>query len=180
MVPNICGQQPYAALLPRMDAVIARVNRFQTPALANAINNRNRGAPNFNLSDSDVLRKCIESIAYSQQAQALLVQGLINSGIFHRIFCGYNVPAVANLNHDQVSAQYWGQLGALRFRTKIKAMIGCAQSLIHLRQNHPSLMSYLSRMNIPVTIRSQPDIDAFWSSFGVVQHYFRHIGMPFF
>ncbi|MDP2991753.1 MAG: DNA-3-methyladenine glycosylase I [Deltaproteobacteria bacterium] len=156
------------------------VNAHQTPALTAEIATRNGWTPDFGLSDSDILRICIELIAYSQQAQARRVQELINGGIFKKVFVNYDVHAVANLQHDQLYAQYWNQIGAIRFPSKLDAMIGCAQALLRIKNQHPSFMSFLLASNIPVTVKSQSDIEAFWREFAALQQYLCQVQMPFF
>jgi hypothetical protein len=120
-------------------------------------------------------------IAYSQQAQARRVKELIDQGVFHEVFQGYNVANVAGLDAAQVRNQHWGRLGAVRFPPKIAAMIGCAKGILGLEKSHSSFMSYLSTFRFPAAvIRSQSEVTAFWTDFKAVQTEFRRVQMPFF
>ncbi len=180
MLPQICNQQPYLELFPDIDVLVARVHQYQTQAFSTEIRNRQSLTPNFNLPDEEILRNCVELIAYSQQAQATLVEQLIGTGIFSRIFRGYDVGVVAHLDPHQLIDQHWGSIGALRFRSKITSMVACARALLAIRQQHPSFMAYLKSTNLLTAIRSQQDIAEFWTEFQAVQAYLHQIGMPFF
>ena len=180
MLPNVNNQPQETALFSRIDDIVNRVNTHQTPALAANIAARSKWSQVLDLSDRDILKKCIELIAYSQQAQALRVTGLIDSGVFDKVFLNYDIQAVANLKHEQVRDQYWVQIGAIRFPQKLEAMIGCAQALLRIQKEHASFMTYLRALKIPVKLQSQSDIDVFWREFATVQQYLQQIQMPFF
>lgn len=174
------NQSHQTTLFHRIDDIINRVNAHQTPALAADIATRSKWNPALALSDSDILKNCIELIAYSQQAQALRVTELINKGIFDKIFLNYNIQAVANLQPEQLRTQYWNQIGAIRFPQKLEAMIGCARALLQIKKQHTSFMTYLTTLKIPVELRSQSDIGIFWREFTSMQQYLQQKQMPFF
>ncbi len=180
MLPSICHQQRYATILPRIDDIVKKVNAYQTNAFSAEIATRNGWARYFGLPDSEILKICVELIAYSQQAQARLVQELLNGGIFNHIFLNFDVRAVANLQPNQIYAQYWDRIGVIRFPSKIEAMIGCGQALLEIRNQYSSFMSYLRATNIPLTVQSQSDIEEFWSEFESIRHFLRQVKMPFF
>jgi len=167
-------------IFDRIDAVINKVNAHQTPALAVDIAARSKWNPALGLSDSEILKKCIELIAYSQQAQALRVTELINNGVFDKVFLGYNIEAVANLHYEQLYNQFWNQIRAMRFPQKLEAMIGCAQALLQIKKEYSSFLTYLGATKIPVELHSQSDIDLFWKEFNIVQQYLQQKQMPFF
>lgn len=175
---NIHSQQ--TAHFEKIDDIISRVNAHQTPALAGDIAERSKWSPTLDLSDGDFLKNCIELIAYSQQAQALLVTELIDKGVFDKVFLNYDLEAVANLQHEHLRTKYWNQIGAIRFPQKLEAMVGCAQSLLQIKKQHPSFMVYLRSLKLPVELQSQSDIDVFWSEFATVQQYLQQKQMPFF
>ncbi|MBL0226083.1 MAG: DNA-3-methyladenine glycosylase I [Geobacteraceae bacterium] len=164
----------------RIDDIINRVNAHKTPALAEDIATRSSWCPNLELSDNDILKHFIELISYSQQAKALRVMGLIDKGILDKVFQNYDVEAVAKLNPEHLRAQYWDQIGAIRFPQKLEAMIGCAQVLLQMKKHHSTFMTYLRASKIPVNLKSQSDIDIFWREFTAVQKYLHYIDMPFF
>jgi 3-methyladenine DNA glycosylase Tag len=167
-------------IFDRIDEVINKANAHQTPALAADIATRSKWSPANGLSDSDILKKCIELIAYSQQAQALRVKELLNKGVFDKVFLGYNIEAVANLHHEQLYNQYWNQIGVIRFPQKLEAIIGCAQALLKIKKENTSFMTYLGASKVPVELHSQFDIDLFWKEFDSVQQYLQQKQMPFF
>ena len=180
MLLNTNNSLQQATLFHRIDDIISRVNAHQNTALATDIDTRSRWSPSIDLSDSDILKNCIELIAYSQQAQALRVTGLIDKGIFDKVFLNYNIEAVAGLQYEQLRTQYWKQIGAIRFPQKLEAMIGCAQALLKIRDEHASFMTYLCASKIPVEFQSESDIDVFWREFSTVQRYLQWKQMPFF
>jgi hypothetical protein len=167
-------------LFHRIDGIINRVNDHKTPALAEDIATRSKWSPALDLSDSDILKLFIELIAFSQQAKALRVMGLIDKGILDKVFLNYDIQAVANLQYEQLRTKYWDQIGAIRFPQKLEAMIGSAQALLRIKKQHSSFMTYLRTSKIPVGLQSQSDIDLFWKEFDVVQRYLQQIQMPFF
>jgi len=177
-VKNNHSQQ--TTLFHRIDDIINRVNAHQTPALAADIATRSKWSPALDLSDSDILKKCIELIAYSQRVKALRVTELINTGIFDKIFLNYDVQAVANLQYEQLRTQYWSQIGAIWLPKKLEAMIDCAQALLRIKKQHTSFMTYLRASKIPIDLQSRSDIDVFWREFTVVQQYLQQKQMPFF
>lgn len=180
MLFKMNNQIDQAKIFNRIDDIIAGVKAYQTPALATDIAIRTKWSPDLDISDSDILKNCIELIAYSQQAQALRVTRLIETGIFNKVFLNFNIQEVANLQHEQVRAQYWDQIGSIRFPQKLEAMIGCAQALRRIEKDYPSFMSYLRASKLPVKLQTQSDIDAFWREFISVQQYLKQKQMPFF
>jgi hypothetical protein len=164
----------------KIDDIVNKVNAHQTAALAKDIATRTNWNPTIELSDRDILKNCIELIAFSQQAQALRVMGLIDKGILDKVFLNYDIQAVTNLQHEKLYAQYWSQIGAIRFPQKLEAMIGCAQALLRIQKQHTSFMAWLRASKLPVKLESQADIDLFWREFAIVQQYLDQMQMPFF
>jgi hypothetical protein len=177
-VLNSRSQQ--TTLFNQIDGIINRINDHKTPALAVDIATRSKWSPALDLSDSDILKLFIELIAFSQQAKALRVMGLIEKGILDKVFINYDIQAVANLQYEQLRTKYWDQIGAIRFPQKLEAMIGSAQALLQIKKQHTSFMTYLRSSKIPVGIQSQSDIDLFWKEFDSIQSYLHQIQMPFF
>jgi hypothetical protein len=81
----------HTAHFKKIDDIISRVNAHQAPALARDIAERTKWSPTLDLSDGEILKNCIELIAYSQQAQALRVTELIDKGIFDKVFLKYDI-----------------------------------------------------------------------------------------
>lgn len=178
--PTICSQAPYAMLIPKIDALIERVETYQTAKLQKDVNERKNRTPDFSLSDNAILQRCIMLIAYSKQAQSRLVDRLVESGIFDRMFETYDPATVAKLDSDQLLNDYWSQIGAIRQRSKIPAMIRCAEVFLAVQQEHSSFMKYLETRDLPTAIRSESDIGAFWKGFKAIQSDLERAEMPFF
>ncbi len=164
----------------KIDDIISRVTEYQTPALVKDIAERSKWSSPLDLSDGEILKQCIELVAYSQQAQARRVTELINKSLFDKVFLNYDLEAVSNLEHEQLRANYWDQIGAIRFPQKLEAMIGCAQALLRIKKQHPSFMTYLRSSKLPVALQNQSDIDVFWKEFKTIQQYLQQTQMPFF
>ncbi|MDP3029272.1 MAG: DNA-3-methyladenine glycosylase I [Deltaproteobacteria bacterium] len=167
-------------LFQQIDNIITRIHTYQTSKLAVDQANRSTWTPSTDLSDMDILKNCIELIAYSQRVKATRVTTLINTGIFDKIFFNYDIQAVANLNHEQLLSQYWSKLGVIWLPSKLEQMIGCAKAILQIQKQHSSFMSYLNNCKLPVTLSSDADIDLFWREFNVVSQYLNQIGMPVF
>lgn len=168
------------SLFHNIDGLIEMVNSYKAPAFDKDVIDRLGWSSNSDLSDDKMLKKCIELIAYSEQAKASSVNDLVSKGILDSVFINYNLSEVAKLNHEELRSQFWGQIGAIRFPHKLEAMIGCALALLRIRKEHPSFMAYLRGAKIPVRLESESDINEFWMRFYDVQKYLQKIQMPFF
>ncbi|MEI8356247.1 MAG: hypothetical protein WCG31_09195 [Deltaproteobacteria bacterium] len=167
-------------LFSRIDNIISRVNLYKTPELDKDLVERARWSPEDRLSDKDILKRCIELIAYSQRVNSDSVSNLINTGIFDEIFLGYDLEAVANLKYEQLYGKYWGQIGAIWLPRKLRDMIDSAQALQRIRNQHSSFMAYLASTRVPTKIASESDIDLFWVEFNYIQKYFQTMRLPLF
>jgi hypothetical protein len=177
---NLHTQENKTDLFSRIDNIISRVNLYKTSELDKDLSERSRWSPADRLSDKDILKICIELIAYSQRVNSNSVDNLINTGIFDEIFLGYELDAVANLKYEQLYEQYWGRIGAIWLPGKLRDMIGCAQALQRIRSEHTTFMAYLASKRTPTKIASESDIDLFWSEFNDIQKYFQAIRLPLF
>ncbi|WP_159453534.1 DNA-3-methyladenine glycosylase I [Geoanaerobacter pelophilus] len=164
----------------QIDDIIAKIHTYKTSKLAVDQANRSAWSPSNDLSDMDILKNCIELIAYSQRVKATSVTALMNTGIFDRIFLNYDIQAVANLNYEQLLSQYWSKIGAIWLPSKLKQMIECAKAILQIQKQHSSFMSYLNNYKLPVTLYTDADIDMFWREFNTISRYLNQIGMPVF
>jgi hypothetical protein len=113
----------------------------------------------------------IELIAYSQQAKAEKVAELINSGLLKETLCNYDYKVLALKNPVDIVDGYldkndenilWENIKAIRQKTKIFQIIRLARVLF---KHENFAIEQLNLSEFPVNIKTQNDIDVFWSSF---------------
>jgi len=148
-----------------------------TPALRERANR----FPDFGRKDSEILRVCIEAIAYSRQAQSKLVAALIAKGALGAIFNDYtDVNFIASLDPDQLLAEHWHKITPIRQRQKLTAMINCAKVIVRIGDKYGSMMKYLESLSLPVPLKSESDISTFWTTFSRIRTDFKRLKMPYF
>jgi hypothetical protein len=163
-----------------IDALIKRVHQLQNADLQVEIDRRSRRAPTMDLTDSQLLRLCIELIAFSQQSRAAAVEDLIATRVLEQAFCGFDVQQVSELDHERIYSEYWSRMGALRFPTKLRSMVECARSFRRIGETQSSFIEFLNSFQIPATINSLADIEQFWSRFDALKNELSRLEMPFF
>jgi hypothetical protein len=63
--------------------------------------------PSFKLADDYILKRMIILIAFSQQVRSSLIDEIIETGVFERVFASYSPVEVAMLDpEDQISGMY--------------------------------------------------------------------------
>jgi len=163
-----------------MDVLIQRVHQYETTDLLAEINLRAGRSPLSDLGDQELLRLCINLIAFSQSTPAARVEVLIATEMWERAFEGFDIEKVSALDPGQFYDEYWQKMGALRFPTKLKSMINCAKCFLKLGKEHSSFLSCLRSKNIPISIEDDEDIQNFWSQFDNLKKDFKLVEMPFF
>ena len=112
----------------------------------------------------------INLIAYSQGANSSIVRSIIDSNIFSKIFCEFNVPEVAKLNPCDLIDKYWSLVGGIRRQTKFFHIIMLARKRI---QESDIVIDLLNNTKIPERLNNQEDIIRFWRGFDELQTIFR-------
>lgn len=165
---QLCEQ--YATQLQIIENMIAKIDQSLIgERFSVELHQRVNRSPNMGLSDSVILNRMIDLIAYSSGARSAGVEVLIATGIFTAIFQGYNVQDVSRQSSDKILVDFWGQLGAIRFRKKIPAMIDCARVLLRLETKYGSFMNFLQACQIPTQIKTDSDFHEFWIGFEKVR-----------
>lgn len=165
----------------RIDVMIDRIISHKTDELAYEVAKRATQLPNFERSDHEILRICIEAIAFSQGSRSKDVRILIDAGILERIFNEYeDIEAIASMNPAELLTAYWSQLGALRWPKKVASMVMCAKAFVRIRKRFGSLMQCLASAKLPTPLQSAVDLNLFWDGFRRVQSDFQDFEMPFF
>jgi len=131
-------------------------------------------------NDRDVLRVFAHLIAYSQNAKAGSVTNMLDSKVFDTAFSDFEVDHVCILNPFSIEAKYWDNIKVIRFKKKIRGIIGCAKSLSSIETKYGSFIKLLTQIDIPPILKSSSDIDIFWYRFDNLLHILREEKMPFF
>jgi hypothetical protein len=164
-----------------IDKMVERINRFKIdPQFTQQMEDRRRKAPNFALSDSEILRHLMILVAYSNNANSEKVTHLVEGPAFESIFQKYFVQKTSELTAERIIADCWHDLTAIRFKKKIDAWVRCAKSLPSIQTRYGSFMRYLSSTGLPNSIKSADDIEVFWESFNRIRAYFLELELPYF
>ncbi len=150
------------------------------PEFSKRLGERAQRTPASLRSDRDVLRIFAQLIAYSQNAKATLVSGMLSKGIFETAFRDFEVGQVRLLKSAAVEAMYWDAISAIRFKRKIRAVISSAESLSSIQAKYGSFTELLDRTGIPPILRSEADVERFWQGFDNLLLVLKKEQMPFF
>jgi 3-methyladenine DNA glycosylase Tag len=139
------------------------------------VQRREGWTPDFNLKDEEILGRLIALIAFSNNANASKVNDLVNRQVFKPIFDNYSVEKTAARSADDIKRAHWQEIGAIRFKYKVDAMVNCTGCLLKIRDRHGSFMRYLRSLGLPTVVKSESDIRVFWDGFCQIRNYFREI-----
>jgi hypothetical protein len=163
-----------------IDIMVDRVNSFKVdPEFTQQIEDRRNLVADFSLKDDEILRQLIELIAYSNNANAQKVTDLVVREVFRPIFQDYSVEKTAVLLAEELRRLHWPEIRSIRFRYKVDAMVRCASCLIAIRNSHDSFMHFIRDAGLPVVIRSEADVVAFWEGFEKVQTKLLQLRFPY-
>lgn len=168
----------HADAFEAIDQLVERIERFRTPYYAQAVQDRSNPAPRLDKSDREMLQTWVTLIAYSNNARSSAVDRLRKQGILDKVFCEYDPQAVAQLDPARVLDEYWTQIKSIRFKYKVKRIVGCAQVLLDLQRDHGSFQRYLEAQDIPMLIRDESALERFWRGFDAVWKYFKDLNVP--
>jgi len=150
------------------------------PEFSERLSERVQRTPASLQSDRDVLRIFARLIAYSQNAKAALVVGMLSKDIFKTAFRNFEVEQVRMLKPATLEAMYWDAISAIRFKRKIRAIITSAESLSSIQTKYGSFTELLERTDIPSVLRSAADVERFWQGFDNLLLVLKKEKMPFF
>jgi hypothetical protein len=126
------------------------------------------------------MRHICVAIAHSQGARSIQIAQLIDTDVFTKAFCDFNIARLAKQNPSKLLKQYWSRLSHMRFRGKVKGMITCAQIMRDIQREHGSFAQMIKHHQIPQRIRSEKEFDRFWAGFNSLQKEMVQRKMPFF
>lgn len=126
------------------------------------------------------MRSFAAAIAYSQGAQSKVIGILIQQPVFRRAFADFCPAKLAQTHPSAIRDNYWWELSAMRFHSKVDAIVDCARVLLEIERECGSFRNYLLAYKIPRRIRSREDIVQFWNGFDSLLADLRRRAMPFF
>jgi len=167
------------ALMKRIDKMVAEIYAHKVePGFSEEVRRRENFAGHRPRTNRAMLRYLCELIAYSQGAKDVLVKD--DFGDLAEAMANYDPDAVVKLRAEDVLAEYWHRLGALRYKRKIVSMRGCALVINELKARRTPLPRLIKSSGLPEALLESEDIDRFWSAFSAVQSTLKQVGMPFF
>lgn len=150
------------------------------PEFSERLSERMKRTPTSLLNNNDVLRVFARLIAYSQNAKASLVSSMLAKGTLEKAFSGFDIEQVRMLTPAIVETNYWDAISAIRFKSKIGAIINSAESLLSIQVKYGSFIELLRQMDIPPALQSADDIERFWRGFDILLSVLKTENMPFF
>lgn len=164
-----------------IDSIMKEVDSARKePEFSKVIEKRKESSPDRIQDDNDVLRGFARLIAYSQNAQSDLVSAMLKKNIFNDIFHNFEIDKVAEMDSSTVLTHHWDKIKVIRFPKKINSIIGCAESLASIKLRHGSFVALLKKIDIPVNLKSEADVEKFWQGFNNLRNELEQERMPFF
>ncbi len=160
-----------------IDDLIKKVDNYRNePLFSKEKTNREKKTVSPLLDDNLILRNLSHLIAYSQNANSKLVEKLLMSGDFDKVFGNFNIDYVAKLNPCDVADEHWAKIKGIRQQTKIFHIVTLARKI----KQSGSFATILNEINIPKTIKTENDIKNFWIGFNVLLSELKSKKIPFF
>ena len=145
-----------------IDNIIERINTYKIePIFSNEIQSRNNRKVSKNLSENKIIEIFTILIAYSQNANSKLVEEIINTGIFNKIFADFNLNKIVDLNPCDLADEYWEKIRGIRQQAKLFHIVSLARKI----KKTGSFNKFLTETEIPKIIKTENDIDDFWIGF---------------
>ena len=180
-------------LFKKIDSVINNIKIFKKePEFSNELKKREERTPGLLGDDNETLRHLARLIAYSQNADSGLVNGMLAANTFDQVFESFDVSKVAKMDKNIIVNKYWikknecsvntkwNQLTVIRQQGKIDSVIRCAISLQSIRVKHGSFVNLLSNSGIPLKLFSKTDIEIFWGRVDNLKKELTELEMPFY
>ena len=165
------------AIFLGIDKIIERVDSFKVePEFSYEIQLRKNNKVPENLTDNQIIEIFTKLIAYSQNANSKLVEGVLKSGILKEIFANYDIDEIIKLNPCDLADDYWDQIGGIRQQAKLFHIVSLARKIKRIGSFHKLLID----TEIPKEIRSSDDIEKFWIGFKNLKKITERNKIPFF
>ena len=164
-------------IFTEIDNIIAKVDRFKNePTFSQEIQERQNRRVAPLLNDNEILKTFAHLIAYSQNANSELVEQLLKSEKFDKVFDNFEVDKVIGMNPCDIADIHWKSISVIRQQAKLFHIISLARKL----KSIGSLATILNDNTIPRQISNIEDIEIFWSGFNKLQKILKAKKIPFF
>ena len=165
-----------AKIFRDIDNLIERVDRFKIePLFSEEKAKREDKSVSPLLDDNEILRILSHLIAYSQYSDSEIVENLLKSGKYDKIFDNFDIDKVVKLNPCDIADNHWESLKGIRQQTKLFHIVSLARKIKQIG----SFARILNETNIPKTIKSDNDIKDFWNGFDKLLATLKDIKIPF-
>src|SRR5450830_1592273 len=160
---------------PELDRIAAAIQRHAKPELIQELRGREGREVSGSLSDSVLLEKLAQIIAYSQGAKSKLVDKMLKEGCFNVAFAGFDIDKVSEMNPCLVVDSHWNFISSIRQKTKIFQIVMAARSI----KKNGGLCQLWNESEIPTRIHTLADIENFWRGFETLQSALKLVDVPF-
>ena len=130
--------------------------------------------------DKEIFLKICELIAYQGANAKVVTNKVIKEGLLEKALANGDFNEVAKRTPENFKKQFWKEIKAIRFHSKLENMIGVARAMQKIVQEHGSFHNFVKKFNLPKELKSTSDVDKFWHWDGVdkVREGFESYGMP--
>jgi 3-methyladenine DNA glycosylase Tag len=166
-----------AKIFGDIDNIIERVDRFKIePLFSEEKNRRHNKIVSTLLDDNEILKTLSHLIAFSQNSNSEIVEQVLKSGKFDRAFENFKIDKVVKLNPCDIADEHWISIKGIRQQAKLFHIVSLARKI----KNIDSFAEMLNQTNIPTTIRTENDIETFWTGFDKLLAKLKNNKIPFF
>ncbi len=164
-------------IFKHIDNIIEKINNYKIePIFSNEIQLRNNRKVSDNLTENEIIEIFTILIAYSQNANSKLVEQIINTGIFNKIFADFDINKIVKMNPCDLADEYWNKIGGIRQQAKLFHIVSLARKIKKIG----SFNKLLTETEIPKIIKTEKNIDNFWKGFKKLKKIMEVNKVPFF
>lgn len=166
-----------AIIFSDIDNIIETVDRFKIePLFSEEKNRRQNKIVSTLLDDNEILKILSYLIAFSQNSNSEIVEQVLKSGKFDKAFEDFKIENVIKLNPCDIADEHWSSIKGIRQQAKLFHIVSLARKI----KNIGSFTGILNQTNIPTSIRTKNDIQAFWIGFDKLLATLKNYKIPFF
>jgi len=164
-------------IFKHIDNNIEKINNYKVePIFSNEIQSRNNRIISNDLTENEIIEIFTRLIAYSQNANSKLVEQIIDTGIFNKIFADFDINKIVEMNPCDLADEYWVKIGGIRQQAKLFHIVSLARKIKKIG----SFNKLLTETKIPNIIKTENDIDDFWIGFKKLKKIMEANKVPFF
>ncbi len=164
-------------IFEHIDNIIKKIDNYRVePIFSNELEFRKTRKVSDNLSENEIIEIFTTLIAYSQNANSKLVEQIIKSGIFNKIFADFDINEIVKMNPCDLADEYWAKIDGIRQQAKLFHIVSLARKIKKIG----SFNKLLTKTEIPKIIKTENDIDDFWIGFKKLKKIMEVNKVPFF